>query len=142
VPVSSESAGRHSEHESVLYEETPEYNRFWPVLLLIGAFVAMSYALYKPDLPSSGSGLPLDKVGHFVMFAAVASLGVLAEIRIRWIIAVLLGQALLSEIVQNNLFTNRTGDWWDLLADCLGIAAGLALGLWASPSIRRRMFRK
>lgn len=143
MPEPKQPGDRHAEHEAIFARtDADEHDRFWPILLLLAAFLAMSYGLYAPDLPAGESDLPLDKLGHFGMFALVAALAVLAEIRMRWIVVILVGQAVLSEIIQHLVLPGRAGDPWDLVADLLGIVVGVLVGLWLSPAIRRRMIRK
>ena len=140
---SNSQGDHHSDHEAIFARtDAAEHDRFWPILLLLAAFLAMSYGLYAPNLPAGNSDLPLDKLGHFAMFAVVAALAVLVEIRIRWIVVILIVQAVLSEIIQHLVLPGRAGDPWDLLADLLGIAIGVLAGLWLSPAVRRRMVRK
>jgi VanZ family protein len=93
------------------------------------AIAVQCWALYTPSPPSAESGLPLDKVVHLLLFAGVALLGVLAGVRIRWLVLGLTGQAVLSEVVQGALLAERGADLWDLLADLLGIALGILLGV-------------
>lgn len=100
--------------------------RPWQIAFAVGVLVQW-WALYWPRPPSVQTGLPLDKVVHFALFAVVTYAGVHAGLA-RWLVALLmLGQALLSEAIQHFWLAQRGGDVWDLLADALGIAAGLWL---------------
>ncbi len=87
-------------------------------------------ALYWPRTPSIGSGLPLDKVVHVALFAGVAALGTRAGLRMRWLVLLLSLQAVVSEVVQGWLLPGRGTEAADLLADAVGIAAGLLIGRW------------
>lgn len=87
-------------------------------------------ALYSPRTPAGPSGLPLDKIVHILLFAAVAAIGVMAGIPRRWLITGLLMQAMASELVQGALLDNRGADPWDFAADLVGIAVGLLIGEW------------
>lgn len=95
----------------------------------VGAVLIQCYALYAPSTPSTDTDLPLDKVVHFGLFAAVGLLGVLSGVPVRWLIVGLIGQAVLSEFVQAQLLDERGGDLADLLADLLGAGVGVAVGL-------------
>ena len=100
----------------------------WPLALTAIAFIGMSIGLYAPHVPSGGgTDLPLDKLVHFGMFAVVAGLAYWASIPTAWIVGVLLAQAVISELVQDQLLTERGGDVWDLVADMAGIAIGLGV---------------
>ena len=44
------------------------------------------------------------------------------------LLVVLGAHAVLSELVQAYLLPERTGDWRDVVADVMGVAAGFALG--------------
>lgn len=105
-------------------------DRFGPVRwLAFGLACAIQlYALYIPQLPDTGGGIPgLDKVGHAGIFALVMVTGVLAGVRPRLLAVLLAVHAVGSEILQHLLLPNRTGDVWDLLADGAGITMGWLL---------------
>lgn len=89
------------------------------------AVVVQCWALYVPRPPSVESGLPLDKVVHFGLFALVTWLGLQAGWR--WVVPLMIAQAAASELIQLLFLPNRGGDWWDLTADLLGIALGWAV---------------
>ncbi len=98
-----------------------------------GAFavvVLVSLAvLFAPasDVPSAPPGV--DKVVHGLIFLALAVTGRWAGIRASLLGAVLVGYAVVSELVQGLTPLDRSmtvGDW---LADVVGVVAGLAL--WA-----------
>jgi hypothetical protein len=100
------------------------------------AVAAQCLLLYWPRTPSVATGLPLDKVVHFTIFAVVAALGLRAGFRSTVIVALLLCQAVLSELVQGFVLPQRGGDPADFAADALGIATGVAFGRWW---VRRRL---
>ena len=112
--------------------------------LLTGAFLAallvQTAALYWPLAPSTGQGLPLDKVAHFVLFALVALTGVLAGIPLRWLLLLLVVQAVVSELAHHWWYVGRGGELGDVIADALGATAGIAAGLWwrqrSEPTVR------
>ena len=92
------------------------------------AVVVQCWALYTPSPPSAGSGLPLDKAVHLLLFAGVGLLGVLAGVPVRWLLLGLALQALLSELVQGVWLSERGADGWDLVADLVGAALGVTIG--------------
>lgn len=94
-----------------------------------GLSVAVQLAvLYWPDA-GTAAGVPgLDKVAHLAVFGAVAVTGVLAGLPPRWLAAVLLAHAVVSEIVQRSVLPGRSGDAWDVVADAAGVVLGLAVG--------------
>lgn len=98
-----------------------------PLLLAAGFFLLQCIGLYLPKVPSSGSDLPLDKVGHVIMFAVVTGVAVWAGIPWKWVVAVMLAQAVISELIQGYLLTGRGSDPWDFVADVVGIGLGLAV---------------
>ena len=97
------------------------------VLLLAAVIVA---SLLPGDAgPDVGN---LDKLGHFLAYAALALWfgGLFAR---RWYWGVALGLALLGiglEVLQEILARSRTGDPNDVAANLAGMGAGLALAWW------------
>lgn len=86
------------------------------------------YGLYWPR-PATGPGATLpyaDKVAHVVLFGLVAYLAVRVGVPARWVIGVLIAEAVASEFIQHYLLPRRSGDPLDSLAD----VAGVALGVW------------
>lgn len=102
--------------------------RWWSVAFAV-ALLAQCWALYTPNAPSGPDfGLPMDKVVHLLMFAAVAWLGVRAGIPPAWMGALMVVQAGISEVIQRSVMTTRSGDWWDFAADLVGIVIGITAG--------------
>ncbi|ACQ79548.1 conserved hypothetical protein [Beutenbergia cavernae DSM 12333] len=92
------------------------------------AVVVQLIALYAPSTPRVGPDIPnLDKLQHGLSFALVAGTGLLAGLRARWFVPVLLAHAVLSEVVQGAFLPDRSGDVADVVADVAGIAVGWAL---------------
>lgn len=91
----------------------------WWVLLLVQV-----YGLYGPVLEGPEGPPALDKLGHFVMFGAAAA--VAAALRSRAALVIVVGHALVSEPLQALLTSSREADVLDLLADLVGIVAGVA----------------
>lgn len=82
----------------------------------------------------------LDKVIHFVLFAVAAALLArsfrrLPEVR-RPVLAALVALALygVATEVAQHLFTGRSGEVGDVVADWAGAGAGSLLALWARPA--------
>lgn len=101
---------------------------------MFGLAVALSVViLFAPE-----SGVPptfegVDKVVHVTLFAALSLTGALAgHRRIRLAVA-LLAYAGGSELVQALPLLGRSSDWWDVLADSVGVAVGLT-----ALAVRRR----
>lgn len=113
--------------------------RRWVFLTLI-ALAIQVIGLYAP-----ASGEPLitspphtDKVFHAASFAAVTACAVLARFPMRFVVPLMLVHAVASELIQWRLIESRSGDIADLIADGLGVAAGvLAARLWQRHVTRR-----
>ena len=96
----------------------------WRARVLFWVCVAVQLAvLYAPRAVSPPAGLPLDKVVHATVFGAVLWAGVRAGLRAAPLAAVLLGHAVVSEVVQARLLPGRSGDPVDAVADALGVLA-------------------
>lgn len=111
----------------------PTTRRAW---LLAIVLIGHLYALYKPGGPEPGF-LDLlfpagtDKVVHVALFAVPAFL--LRRFWARWWPILLLAlHAPVSELIQWRFVPYRSGDPLDLLADVIGIAAGVATAAWAT----------
>ncbi len=101
--------------------------RVWR-LAFAAAVVLNLTALYWPSNVSSTVGIPqLDKGVHLLMFAALAWTGLRAWPRGRVLIPLLVAHAVLSEVAQAALLTQRSGDVADVLADLAGVVAGILL---------------
>ncbi len=81
--------------------------------------------LYAPRAADPAPGLPLDKVVHVALFAAVAWTGLRAGVPRRPLVALLLAHAVVSEVVQGTLLPHRSGDVRDALADAVGVLVGV-----------------
>jgi hypothetical protein len=105
-----------------------------------GAFavaVLVSLAvLFAPgsDVPTAPPGT--DKLVHFSLFAALALTGRWAGARERVLAAVLVLYAAVSEVLQGVLPIARDAAWGDLVADALGVLAGLLV--WRAVASRER----
>jgi VanZ family protein len=94
---------------------------FWTCVL---AILVLSLLPLSPQLPTTG----WDKTNHLLAFCVLTMLGNQAyRGRTLMVLLGLLAYGGLIEILQS--FTpDRMAEWADLLADSLGLAAGLALG--------------
>jgi VanZ family protein len=110
----------------------------WRALLLS----LMCLAAWFAFIPATPSARPdgFDKIEHLVAFA---SLGVAASFTtnpgLRRTVLAAAGLVLYGgfiELVQSQLPT-RTADWADMLADSVGVAAGLALAALLRNALRR-----
>jgi VanZ family protein len=72
-----------------------------------------------------------DKLVHFGMFAVLAVLAQLSAHKLGWfrILACIAYGALL-EGMQSTWFSERTSDWFDFMANNIGIAFGSLAALW------------
>jgi len=98
----------------------------WQITFAV-ALAVQFWALYVPRAPGLQTSLPLDKVVHLTLFAVVTWLGLRCGLPARWVVALMLGQAAVSELVQHFWLPQRGGDWWDFAADVTGIAVGFVL---------------
>ena len=100
------------------------------LFFLYGAF--LTYILLRPtsdlDLPKNFFSFEgMDKVVHSLIFALLAYLYKMAFLRHSIVRELLLlsAYALLTEIMQEQMQLGRSGDPLDILADVLGIFAGV-----------------
>lgn len=101
------------------------------------AIVLQLVALYWPS-PPGGPGIPgLDKLVHATIFLLPAALGVVAGIRPLWLGIALVAHAVTSELLQQLVLPERSGDAWDAVADVVGVAIGLAVGVAILRRLRR-----
>ena len=116
----------------------PRWQPAWRAVLLVLMCVAAWFAF----IPSTPSAQPndVDKLEHFMAFSA---LGVAASFTARpglrrtfQAAAGLMLYGGFIELVQTQLPT-RHGDWADMLADSVGVAAGLALAALLRKAVRR-----
>lgn len=94
------------------------------VMVLVSAY---SFFTPGPDLPPDVD--IWDKLGHALVFAALALTGLMAGIAARRLAVLLFGYAVLTEILQALLPIQRDGDWHDVLADSIGLAVALLVGV-------------
>jgi hypothetical protein len=111
-------------------------------LITVGYVTVLVFFTHWPRLPEVGAGptgLPLDKVVHFSLYAILAFLLGISNkagaagtrIPVRWLLVAILVFAALDEYTQ--AYTGRTPDLLDWAAD----AAGAACGMKAADFCRR-----
>ena len=92
--------------------------------LALAALLLQLVVVYAP----SGVGEPpfpsFDKVVHVGVFALPVFFAVLARLPAVPVVAVMALHAPLSEVVQHELLTQRSGDPWDAVADLVGVGLG------------------
>lgn len=94
---------------------------FWVAL-------AMTTALLLWPENAVPEGPPVsDKLMHALLFATLALTGAVARFPMPALAAGLLGYAAVTELLQRVLPINRHGDLRDLLADAIGVGAGLVV---------------
>lgn len=115
--------------------------RFCPYILTILASTAVFVVsvIPIPEVPELGDVPLMDKWVHFVMYGGVALASWLdirrgAPVRRWWhktLLCVVWPIALggLLELWQAYLTTCRSGDWMDFLADAIGVAIALPIGV-------------
>jgi VanZ family protein len=96
------------------------------------ALVAQLIAVYAPRVPAGPPVNGLDKVVHVVIFALPVLAGLMAGVRVLWVLAVFALHAPASELIQHFALPHRSGDVFDVLADLAGVAlGGLAYLVWS-----------
>jgi VanZ family protein len=93
------------------------------------ACVVHLVALYLPRSPSPDQTFPYaDKLVHVLLFAVVAYTGVKIRLPVWWLAGVLTADAVISEVFQHAVLSQRSGDPWDAVADLFGLLVGVFLG--------------
>lgn len=98
----------------------------WTLAFLLALAVQVD-ALYTPQVDTPSPFPQADKVVHAALFGVPMVLGALAGIPSMPLAVVLLGHAVVSEVVQATLLPHRDGDVRDALADAVGILLALAV---------------
>ena len=89
------------------------------------------YGVYSPRQAGPVLFPNADKVAHLLLFGSVAFLGLKIGIPARWLLGLLVANAVVSELVQHFLLPHRSGDPFDSMADLVGVAVGAWLGFRA-----------
>ncbi|WP_108822479.1 VanZ family protein [Dysgonomonas sp. Marseille-P4361] len=115
----------------------------WPPAIVAIIIFYLCCLLPSKDIPDVGFDffIPADKIVHFLMYfglSLVASFNyiydkngniiILKLIIFAICIPILYGGVI--EIIQDNYFQGRSGDWYDFLADTLGAIASIPFSLW------------
>ena len=110
-------------------------------LLIVGVILYLSF--FTPPKTELDTVTNIDKLAHICMYGGLCTilwweyLRTHAKIhRLRTLIgAVLLPIALsgVIELLQEYATTNRSGDWADMIANCIGVCAAALLGNFAFP---------
>ena len=103
--------------------------------------IAISWLTLTPqDLPDLGPTLPVDKLAHMAAFAALILPSAVLRPRFLWWtfpLTALLGFSI--ELIQP--YVGRSREWMDVVADCVGLIVGTALGLMIRRFLKRYAFR-
>jgi len=89
-----------------------------------GACLVLIYMTLAPGKDVPGVGITWDKAEHALAWAILTGAGLLLSTKRRWAIGAftfLFGAAI--EVLQATMGWGRDGDWRDLVADSVGIAA-------------------
>lgn len=89
--------------------------------------------LYWPRATQPAPALPLDKLVHVLIFAAVVWTGLRAGVPAVPLLALLVAHSVVSEVAQELLLPQRSGGAADVLAD----VSGVLLGAFAAAARRR-----
>lgn len=104
---------------------------------LLAALAVQALVLYLPVVPAApGTGVPgADKITHAAIFALVTLAGLAAGLPRAVVVGFGVVHAVVSELVQDTVFANRSGDVLDVVADLAGVALGVVMARWLA---RRR----
>jgi len=115
----------------------------WPPAIVAIIIFYLCCLIPSNDIPKVEFDffIPTDKIVHFLMYfglSIVASFNYIYDKKGKIIILKLIAFAILVpilyggliEILQAEYFTERSGDWYDFLADILGSLATLPFSLW------------
>lgn len=96
-----------------------------------GVAVGLNLAvLYAPRAPAVATGgLPVDKLVHVVVFALPTVALARAGVPRAWSVGLMALHAPISEAIQHNLLSDRSGELGDIVADLVGVGIGAAI-LW------------
>jgi VanZ family protein len=123
------------------------------LVVLSGLSVALQlFGLYRPVGPGQVAWIPYgDKVAHLVGFAVPVALilitlswyatrrgAVLTKLAIIAVAGLFAVHGVVSEIIQGNWYSDRSGDLVDVIADWLGVAMGVAAYAALRPAVTSR----
>jgi hypothetical protein len=96
--------------------------------LAVGLNLAVLYAPRAPAVATAG--VPVDKVVHVVVFALPTVALARAGVPRGWAVGVMALHAPISEAIQHNLLSDRSGELGDIVADLVGVGIGAAVLWW------------
>jgi VanZ family protein len=107
-----------------LFMKLSSLPRTWRLGLYALACVVLLYMTLAPGRDVPGVGITWDKAEHSLAWAVLTGAGLLLSTKRRWAIGVFaFGFGATIEVLQATMGLGRDGDWHDLLADSVGIAA-------------------
>ncbi len=110
---------------------------FWSLLTTV--VIAVLSLMPVPEIPDMPNVPLMDKWMHFVMYGGLAcavwfdicrhrlKLGFWTVVCLTFIYPIVFGG--LMELAQAYLTTCRSGDWWDAVADAVGVIIAVPIGL-------------
>lgn len=114
------------------------YIKTYPLCLLALLAILILSLARIPEVPVAEEVPLMDKWTHMVMYASLTLVIWWQYLRkhkcVNWLRLSLLGIAGpaawggLMELAQAYLTTYRSGDWWDFVANCIGVAIAVAIG--------------
>lgn len=108
-------------------------------IALFGLACAVSaYVLFWPDPPGEVPFPYADKLVHAAVFLAVAWTGSRVGLPLRAFGIALVAYAIGSEVTQQTLLAERSGDWTDVIADLVGAGVAFTVARPRSPRTRKR----
>jgi len=107
-----------------LISAVARWPRAWRLGLYGLACAVLLWMTLAPEHEVPGVGLVWDKAEHAVSWAVLTGAGLLLSTRRRWAIGVFaFAFGALIEVLQANMGLGRDGNWADLAADTVGLAA-------------------
>ncbi len=117
------------------------YIKTYP-LCLLALLVILALSLIRvPEVPVADDVPLMDKWTHMVMYTTLTLViwwqYLHSHKRVNWIRLSVLGTVApiawggLMELAQAYLTTYRSGDWWDFVANCIGVAIAVVIGTLA-----------
>ncbi len=117
------------------------YIKTYPLGLLVTLAILVLSLARIPEVPVAEDVPLADKWTHMVMYAAL-TLSIWWQYlrshkQVNWLRLSLFGIVApaawggLMELAQAYLTTYRSGDWWDFVANCIGVAIAVVIGMTA-----------
>lgn len=113
----------------------------WAPAIIAFIIFYLSCLIPVDDTPELDFFIPADKIVHFLMYFGLAGIASFNYIYIKQGKIIILKLVLfailipviyggLIELIQAEYYPERSGDWYDFLADALGALATLPFSLW------------